>query len=361
MSTSKWLGFVLVMFLAGGKSVAAPVCGPNVIDPDGDGWGWENDSSCRVEVNDAPVIAICMDAGSDPDGDGWGWENDQSCRVATADVPDTSTPVNNQPGSDFDSATMVTLDTPVTGSMESVAVHYYQFEIVGNQAVSLSFAEDYYDEFYVVDRDNLQYISWFDNYTTVCLSAGQYYLILSREYNFGGEPIQYNATLQSLDINCAETTAQTEVEDDNDIFISSGGVAYFYNRFGNRLGQLDAAGNTVWEVEYVGDVNGLESLPDGSTLVFSWESVSRLDALGQLQWSVDSNNSFSDYQVGNVAVVYAEDSRRIYAIDLNDGSLRWRYDIPPSSDYNGIVDITATQDGRVLVVSGYRNLLMFDQ
>jgi mannan endo-1,4-beta-mannosidase len=42
-------------------------------DPDGDGWGWENERSCE--------IARCATRASDPDGDGWGWENGRSCKV----------------------------------------------------------------------------------------------------------------------------------------------------------------------------------------------------------------------------------------------------------------------------------------
>ena len=54
-----------------------PLCSSSAADPDGDGWGWENKKSCKV----APT---CQRSDSDPDGDGWGWENTQSCRVAGA-------------------------------------------------------------------------------------------------------------------------------------------------------------------------------------------------------------------------------------------------------------------------------------
>ncbi len=54
-------------------------------DSDGDGWGWEQNVSCRID-NSAAVSTTtnrvyCTSASSDPDGDGWGWENSQSCRV----------------------------------------------------------------------------------------------------------------------------------------------------------------------------------------------------------------------------------------------------------------------------------------
>lgn len=51
-----------------------PFCTEKAIDPDGDGWGWENEKSCRVPTP-------CRSAASDPDGDGWGWENQRSCKV----------------------------------------------------------------------------------------------------------------------------------------------------------------------------------------------------------------------------------------------------------------------------------------
>jgi mannan endo-1,4-beta-mannosidase len=74
-----------------------PICCDVNSDPDGDGWGWENNQSCVVtnssnNSNNNPACGtqdgtpICCDANSDPDGDGWGWENEQSCvAVSTGD------------------------------------------------------------------------------------------------------------------------------------------------------------------------------------------------------------------------------------------------------------------------------------
>jgi hypothetical protein len=63
-------------------------------DPDGDGWGWENNASCVVRGSRADPAAgsgggtasngypYCANgSASDPDGDGWGWENNASCIV----------------------------------------------------------------------------------------------------------------------------------------------------------------------------------------------------------------------------------------------------------------------------------------
>ena len=68
-------------------STATPNCTSSVSDPDGDGWGWENNRSCRVlsngpaETKPSGNKRYCRSAQSDPDGDGWGWENNRSCIV----------------------------------------------------------------------------------------------------------------------------------------------------------------------------------------------------------------------------------------------------------------------------------------
>lgn len=57
----------------------AKVCSSKASDPDGDGWGWENNQSCKAPTGDAPLCK--KGAASDIDGDGWGWEDGRSCRV----------------------------------------------------------------------------------------------------------------------------------------------------------------------------------------------------------------------------------------------------------------------------------------
>jgi len=108
-----------------------PTCTNASSDPDGDGWGWENNQTCKVAAvsqcnwygaptpicsstnsgwgwennkscisratcatapNGLPASSSsssvatqypnCTSDASDPDGDGWGWENNQSCKVA---------------------------------------------------------------------------------------------------------------------------------------------------------------------------------------------------------------------------------------------------------------------------------------
>lgn len=63
-----------------------PTCASSASDPDGDGWGWENNQSCKV-ASGSTSYPTCASAASDPDGDGWGWENNQSCKVASTTLP----------------------------------------------------------------------------------------------------------------------------------------------------------------------------------------------------------------------------------------------------------------------------------
>lgn len=69
-----------------------PDCVSDASDADGDGYGWENNSSCLVTAgndgsnNGGGVFCENGDE-TDPDDDGWGWENNASCMVAD-DGPD---------------------------------------------------------------------------------------------------------------------------------------------------------------------------------------------------------------------------------------------------------------------------------
>jgi mannan endo-1,4-beta-mannosidase len=76
-----------ILLSTAGQGLAAPNCVSAASDPDGDGWGWENNQSCKV-------VPHCASASSDPDGDGWGWENNQSCKVA----PDCANAASNPDG-----------------------------------------------------------------------------------------------------------------------------------------------------------------------------------------------------------------------------------------------------------------------
>ncbi|MBO0212884.1 cellulase family glycosylhydrolase [Vibrio sp. Vb2880] len=74
-----------------GESTQYPICSSSSLDPDGDGWGWENEQSCIVQDSNETApngYAYCSSESSDPDGDGWGWENNESCVVKGSNADD---------------------------------------------------------------------------------------------------------------------------------------------------------------------------------------------------------------------------------------------------------------------------------
>lgn len=90
----------LLLLLCGTFTYAAPDCEFGAAsDTDSDGWGWENNESCRV----VPVSATCIDS----DGDGWGWNGQASCRVV---------PIDDGAGSvDGESGNLVCIDSDGDG------------------------------------------------------------------------------------------------------------------------------------------------------------------------------------------------------------------------------------------------------
>ena len=94
------------------------ICASSASDPDGDGFGFENNQSCIVDSDagtdptdpagqtpavpapaaaSTPEFAICSSSDSDPDGDGFGFENNQSCIVASDAGTDPSAPAEQTP------------------------------------------------------------------------------------------------------------------------------------------------------------------------------------------------------------------------------------------------------------------------
>ena len=104
----------------GGGSGGHSVCSSASSDPDGDGYGWENGATCVVQAggnnngndNDGngtgSGLTACTQSGSDPDGDGYGWENGQSCLASSSDsgrddnTASSGSPVCASAGSDSD-------------------------------------------------------------------------------------------------------------------------------------------------------------------------------------------------------------------------------------------------------------------
>ncbi len=104
MTTLKQIIVVSTLTLFGAVAQTAfaqlPNCQSASSDTDGDGFGWENNQSCRVSSSTGSTsssLGVCADAASDPDGDGFGWENGASCRVAASDENTTGSTSSSLP------------------------------------------------------------------------------------------------------------------------------------------------------------------------------------------------------------------------------------------------------------------------
>lgn len=69
-----------------------PACKDASSDTDGDGWGWENLTSCHVGSSFVreQQHPDCKSSNSDTDGDGWGWDGNSSCRVGSVNSTSSS-------------------------------------------------------------------------------------------------------------------------------------------------------------------------------------------------------------------------------------------------------------------------------
>ncbi len=68
-------------------SIAAPVCSAQAVGVVG-GWGWENNASCQVCIDTAPV------------GDGWGWNGERACVLGAAQSLDSAACIDSPPFDD---------------------------------------------------------------------------------------------------------------------------------------------------------------------------------------------------------------------------------------------------------------------
>jgi hypothetical protein len=95
--------WILAIFVAGPVNAALPACMSATSDLDGDGYGWENNTSCigrPVNANMPPAHPSCATADSDADGDGFGWENNRTCIVegtGSTQRPEGTTPTDVYP------------------------------------------------------------------------------------------------------------------------------------------------------------------------------------------------------------------------------------------------------------------------
>lgn len=60
---------------------ANPECAYQSSDPDGDGYGFENNTTCEVTANSSPVGGASSNECIDDNADGWGWNGTSSCQV----------------------------------------------------------------------------------------------------------------------------------------------------------------------------------------------------------------------------------------------------------------------------------------
>ena len=84
---SKYLCILSLVFSATAQSQVTNECSSSGADADGDGYGWENDTSCVVGQTTptaSPSNNECID--SPPVGDGWGWNGTSSCPILTDSV-----------------------------------------------------------------------------------------------------------------------------------------------------------------------------------------------------------------------------------------------------------------------------------
>jgi len=116
-------------------------CSSAASDPDGDGFGWENNATCIVDTSDGRANAqfvntqssstntnssgtniapraACVSADSDPDGDGFGWENNATCIVQQSSSSNTTS--NNSSSNQTQRATDITDLVLVTGQSNAL-------------------------------------------------------------------------------------------------------------------------------------------------------------------------------------------------------------------------------------------------
>ncbi len=70
-------------------AVANPVCSAGVTDFDGDGWGYENNTSCVI-----PTGHSTCSSNAAVGANGWGYENGRSCRFSASSSSSSSSSVN---------------------------------------------------------------------------------------------------------------------------------------------------------------------------------------------------------------------------------------------------------------------------
>ena len=107
---------------------ANPECAYQSSDPDGDGYGFENNTTCEVTANSSPVGGASSNECIDDNADGWGWNGTSSCQVpiVPTDCVDTD-PVGDGWGWDGSTSCRVVPAPDTFNEIEEVESH------LGNQ------------------------------------------------------------------------------------------------------------------------------------------------------------------------------------------------------------------------------------
>jgi hypothetical protein len=117
-----------------------PYCSSGLVDPDGDGWGWERSASCVVRGSAADPAArasngfpYCSSGLVDPDGDGWGWEHSASC-VVHGSAADPRASTDGDAGSDGSASCGTAVDPLATAQAKKLLCYLYSQ--YGNHIIS---------------------------------------------------------------------------------------------------------------------------------------------------------------------------------------------------------------------------------
>jgi Glycosyl hydrolase family 26/Cellulose or protein binding domain len=118
-----------------------PYCSGSSVDPDGDGWGWENSASCVVRGSTADPARLasngfpyCSSSAVDPDGDGWGWERSMSCVVSGSAADPAGSSGGGSTGGGSTSCNVSPADSNATQPARKVLCYIYSQ--YGNHIIS---------------------------------------------------------------------------------------------------------------------------------------------------------------------------------------------------------------------------------
>ena len=114
-----WENQTTCIVTADTNTESAPAC----IDDDGDGYGWDGSRVCRIDV-------ICYDTA--PVGDGFGWDGSNSCEIAAYDVPFSEIEVLK---SESRSSILFGVELPSAIALCSINSVEVEFELFANGSV----------------------------------------------------------------------------------------------------------------------------------------------------------------------------------------------------------------------------------